>query len=348
MLADFTCDGGKSRAGTCWNAHSVGAAVSPRTSTTVSVVIPTYNGTLFLEEALESVFVQTLPPREIIVVDDASTDGTPDLVASVGRRAALPVRLICLGKNSGGPARSLNVGISSACGDFITVLEQDDRMLPQRIEKQVAVLHHYPSCSIAIGRFGIIGNEPGNTMPMWGGTPQFADVVNDLDARPQFFSLDSQVAFSGLLKRNFAVSNSNLCFKKDSWRSIGGFNEKVMTCTDLDFVVKAALLGPIGIVNSVIFEYRWRSDSMYRCREEHAAIEATTVRMKWASNRRDWACDEFWRLHWTLRAQANSARRRRHLATAAMIWLNLFLYGNMGHLLRRKVRKYLHGCRGEA
>jgi glycosyltransferase involved in cell wall biosynthesis len=67
----------------------------------ISVVVPTYNGAAFIAEALASVFAQTLPPREIIVADDCSTDDTPTIVKHIASDSPLPIRLIRLEDNSG-------------------------------------------------------------------------------------------------------------------------------------------------------------------------------------------------------------------------------------------------------
>ncbi len=62
----------------------------------VSVVIPTHNGRAFLADALDSVLAQTERPAEVLVVDDASTDGTADLAEELARTAPLPVRVVRL------------------------------------------------------------------------------------------------------------------------------------------------------------------------------------------------------------------------------------------------------------
>src|SRR5436309_2618216 len=100
----------------------------------VSVIIPTYNGTAFVRGALESVWAQTMPPLEILVVDDASTDGTPSFVASLIAESPVPLRCLQLAQNSGGPARPMNLGIAQARGEFIAILDQDDIWLPHKLQ----------------------------------------------------------------------------------------------------------------------------------------------------------------------------------------------------------------------
>src|SRR4051812_26695488 len=100
------------------------------THPTISVIVPSYNGSAFIAEAIRSTFEQTLLPVEILVVDDASTDNTPDLVEALAKGAPVPVRLIRLTKNCGGPAQPMNLGMAEARGDYAAILDQDDVFLP--------------------------------------------------------------------------------------------------------------------------------------------------------------------------------------------------------------------------
>ena len=95
----------------------------------ISVVVPLYNGRDFIREALDSVLTQTLPPDEIIVVDDGSTDDGPDIVADMARSHSM----IFLRKANGGQSSARNVGIAHANGDLIALLDQDDVWYPHHL-----------------------------------------------------------------------------------------------------------------------------------------------------------------------------------------------------------------------
>src|SRR5579863_5098759 len=114
-----------------------------------SVVIPCYNGAPFIAEAIRSLFAQTLLPVEILVVDDCSTDATCGVVESLIAESPVPLRLIRLEKNCGGPARPINVGIAAATGEYIAVLDQDDVFVPTRLETHGAALDAFPEVSVA-------------------------------------------------------------------------------------------------------------------------------------------------------------------------------------------------------
>jgi glycosyltransferase involved in cell wall biosynthesis len=97
------------------------------------VVIPVFNGERFLAEALRSILAQTLPPDEIIVVDDGSTDGSAALAAQFAR-------VLVLRQSNRGAGAALNLGTRHARGDLLAFLDADDRWLPGKLAAQVAIL----------------------------------------------------------------------------------------------------------------------------------------------------------------------------------------------------------------
>src|SRR3569833_81721 len=99
----------------------------------VSVVIPAWNAQACLSRAIRSVLAQTLPPFEILVVDDGSTDATPSLVRQFGS----PVRLIHQGH--AGAAAARNTGIAAASGEYIAFLDADDEWLPRKLQRQMSL-----------------------------------------------------------------------------------------------------------------------------------------------------------------------------------------------------------------
>lgn len=139
----------------------------PRTKNTkplVSVCIGVYNRERYIRECLDSVFAQTYTDLEVIVVDDASTDRSVEILETYGDR----ITLIRRETNSGLPAVPRNQAIRSARGEFIAFLDSDDRWYPRKIEAQVAFLaanpavmlvHTYCRLLDAEGREGAIRHE---------------------------------------------------------------------------------------------------------------------------------------------------------------------------------------------
>lgn len=106
----------------------------------VSVVIPAYNMAAYIGEAIESLLNQTYKSLEIIVIDDGSIDSTAEIV----RR--YPVRYVK--QANAGPSVAKNHGLLLATGDYIAVLDADDRSHPERIARQVAFLDENPKVGI--------------------------------------------------------------------------------------------------------------------------------------------------------------------------------------------------------
>src|SRR5260370_30307126 len=93
-----------------------------------SIIINNYNYAAFLREAIDSALNQTWSPTEVIVVDDGSTDGSREIIATYGDRI-LPVM-----KENGGQNSALNAGFSASRGDVILFVDSDDALLPTAAE----------------------------------------------------------------------------------------------------------------------------------------------------------------------------------------------------------------------
>ncbi len=110
----------------------------------VSIGLPFHNNAVTIEEALRSIFAQTYPHWELILVDDGSSDGSRDLVARLDDPR---VRAIRDEQNLGLPAR-LNQIATMASGDYLARMDADDVMHPERIERQLAFLQDHPEVDI--------------------------------------------------------------------------------------------------------------------------------------------------------------------------------------------------------
>ena len=100
----------------------------------VSTVMAAYNVERYIAAAIESVLAQTVPSDEIIVVDDGSTDRTPDVLRTFANR----IRIIF--QHNHGPAHALNVAIAASTGDTLAFLDGDDLWLPEKLRIQNDVL----------------------------------------------------------------------------------------------------------------------------------------------------------------------------------------------------------------
>lgn len=176
----------------------------------VACIVPLYNGRAFILEALASIAAQTWPAREVIVVDDGSTDGSADLVAE-----RFPeVRLIR--QANGGEARARNRGVAESEADFIAFLDQDDLWLPRRLETQMRLLLADPALDWAIGQHRLVAiAEPG------------ADWV-----RPEFL----ERPLPGFLPGCMLV-------RRTAWDRVGPFDAGYRIGSDSDWIMRAQTAG---------------------------------------------------------------------------------------------------------
>ncbi len=117
----------------------------------VSIIIPTYNQSEFLAEAIESVVGQTYQPIELIVVDDGSTDQTPMVIEKY------PGRLVAMHQQNSGAAAARNLGASKAKGDYLVFLDGDDKLDPNYLPEAVKLLEEHPEagfCYPSVSYFG--------------------------------------------------------------------------------------------------------------------------------------------------------------------------------------------------
>jgi glycosyltransferase involved in cell wall biosynthesis len=115
----------------------------------VSTIVPVHDRPRLLEEAVASVIAQTYRPIEVLIVDDGSTDDTPDVADRLAAHQPGVVRAIHV--PNGGPGRAREAGRREARGEFLQYLDSDDLLLPAKFAIQVAALRADPSAGVAYG-----------------------------------------------------------------------------------------------------------------------------------------------------------------------------------------------------
>ena len=170
---------------------------------TISVIIPVYNGERFLAEAIGSVPAQTLPPDEIIVVDDGSTDGTAQVIADLAAAAAVPIRYIY--QENQGPAAARNHGIRLAQGDVIAFQDADDIWTSTKLEKQVEFQRHCTEKDIVMGQTQFIQESLSGE---WANGPEPFE-------RPRFHPVLQSCIFSRSIFDSVGLLNENLLLGED-------------------------------------------------------------------------------------------------------------------------------------
>lgn len=132
----------------------------------ISVYITSYNQKSYLVEAIESVLSQTLPPKQIIIVDDASQDGSQEVITGFTNRFPHLIKSILHSQNLG-VARTRNDALEAINEDFVTFLDGDDRFLPAKLEKEAQRMLNSANTDIIYSNYYMI-NFKGERLGLWG------------------------------------------------------------------------------------------------------------------------------------------------------------------------------------
>lgn len=122
----------------------------------ITVFIPAFNSERYIGEAIESVLTQSFTDFELLVIDDGSTDGTPDVIQSFTNDKRLR---IVIQKNNLGRPRTRNHGLDLARGEYIALLDADDRCTPHRLQKQIDFLDEHRDIDGIGGRTHLIDDH---------------------------------------------------------------------------------------------------------------------------------------------------------------------------------------------
>lgn len=195
----------------------------------VSAVVPCRNAEPWLGEALASVHAQSRPVTEVIVADDASTDGSRDVARRGGARVVTP-------PTPGNASRARNAGWRAASGDVIAFLDADDRWRPHHVETVAAVFDRHPEVILAFGqveRFGVQTGRFPCELPV--GRPE--------DARASA-AIQCTIPQMAVIIRRAALE------------AVGGYDETVGTAEDYDLFGRLAHEGRFFACPDVTADYR--------------------------------------------------------------------------------------------
>jgi glycosyltransferase involved in cell wall biosynthesis len=229
----------------------------------VSVVITSYNSGPYLRETLESVFAQTYPSVEVIVVDDGSTDDSVERAREFGDRLVLIER-----PHRGlGPARA--VGMAAATGDYIACLDSDDLWAPEALAVQVEVATRNPDSGLIITD----GVEFGN--PDVPDHPLFAVEADEL------FPDSEQHELTGWFHPEFVMGNRVACpaqafIPRAVYEAVGPVCMSPNGIQDYDYYLRISRSYPITFHRSVLAYWRFRPDSQSGDMGERALRWTTT------------------------------------------------------------------------
>jgi glycosyltransferase involved in cell wall biosynthesis len=220
----------------------------------VSVIIPAYNGERYIKQAIDSVLRQTYLDREIIVVDDGSTDNTREILESYGGR------LNWIAQENQGVAASRNTGLKLARGEYIAFLDQDDIFLPDKLTFQIPLLEEEPSLGLVSSGWQIV-NDTGNIVAAvqpWQKLTHL-DLVGLIVWKPVFLGA--------------------MVFRRCWLDRVGGFDILLEQTPDVDLVLRLATIGcradwvKQATVNYRQHEANASKDTILQARELNEVVE---------------------------------------------------------------------------
>ena len=228
-------------------------------SPAVSILLAVYNGEPFLKEALDSIFAQSFGDFELIVVDDASTDGTRTILASYD-----DVRLECLrNEENVGQTRSLNRALRVARGALIARHDADDISHPDRLRRQVEVMEERPQLTLLGTAYERIDRQA-----------RVLDVV-----RPPATNASLQKR----LEQGNIFCHGSVMMRRDLLEKVGGYNEDFSVTQDYDLWLRFAEHGELANLPQALYQFRFNGASVSR---QKRRLQLAYRRLAWERARK--------------------------------------------------------------
>lgn len=214
-------------------------------SALVSIVVPVFNAESYLRASLESILAQTYPSLEVIVMDDASSDGSPEIAAQLAR-VDTRLRLQRQPENVGQFA-NVNRGIASAKGTFVAVYHADDIYEPEIVSREVAYLEEHPQAG-AVFALATFIDEAGREFGRLDRLP------------PEIGSaavLDYPLVLNAVLRHSSAfLPTPSAMVRREVYGEAGPYVVDYGIRGDIDMWLRIARRHPIGLLREYLLRYR--------------------------------------------------------------------------------------------
>jgi glycosyltransferase involved in cell wall biosynthesis len=307
-------------------ARGNGTGVTARTTMPVSVVIPAHNREQMLGRALRSVLAQDPAPAEIVVVDDASSDGTAAVAEEMG------ARVIRHERNQGeGAAR--NSGIAAAGQPWVALLDSDDEWLP----------HHLGRLWAARGAHVLVASS----CLRCGDDPAADRFHGAARGRPLTLTSPAQIVFP-----ENPVPVSAVMIRRDVALAVGGYRDQ-KHCADLDLLLRCLERGTGAVLPEVGAIYHVHAEQVSQQREQmkvsHTRIACSYADREWFDPRqaRRWRAAVAWDM-WRAeggRRRALALARPGHLPALVRLWAWRFHVRRRGARVAGDVRAHMEATR---
>jgi len=229
----------------------------------VSVCIPTYNGELFVAEAIQSVLQQSFVDFELLIVDDCSQDATWEIVNTFSDSRMHTYR----NQQRQGIPGNWNRCLALAQGEHLCLFHQDDLMLPENLARKVNLLTADPAVGLVHSAVEVIVEDSAPRSPGRWGEENSQDAI--VDGLHYFRKL--------LLWGNLICAPSVVC-RRQALVDIGGFNEQLHFACDYEAWLRMCVRYNIGFLKQPLVRYRWHgSNETHRFWFTEGVEEATAA-----------------------------------------------------------------------
>ncbi|WP_163859862.1 glycosyltransferase family 2 protein [Paenibacillus elgii] len=238
----------------------------------ISVVVPSYNYSKFIERCLYSIFNQSYPNLELIIVDDCSKDQSVQIISRIINAEEFKSRFhgriqLHVNQHNKGAHNAINFGLSLAQGEYLTIINADDLYEENRFVEIISQMQMNER-DIAFSRVKVIDENDESISK----ENQEAQHFNSLQDNIANFPT---VGFS-MVPHNVAISTGNMVFKKSLYQSIGKF-KNLRYCHDWDFILRATLVTEPIYITSTYYCYRLHGNNTFRSLSKIMNREVATV-----------------------------------------------------------------------
>jgi glycosyltransferase involved in cell wall biosynthesis len=226
----------------------------------VSVIVPVYNHERYIGAALASVLGQSVRPREILCIDDGSTDGSARVVEVIAREYS---EIRFWSRPNRGAHHTLNEGIDAAVGTYVAILNSDDVFHPGRLARCLAVLDARPNVDVVGTGIDFVDGEGRRIKNPW------------YEAACAFHREAGDLGLA-LVHANLLMTTSNVVARRAVFDDVGAFDD-LRYAHDLDFFLNLVAKGKrLAMVRRPLIQYRFHGANTIS--EAH-----TNVRLEWAA-----------------------------------------------------------------
>jgi glycosyltransferase involved in cell wall biosynthesis len=225
-----------------------------------TVVLTCYNHARYLPSAFASIAAQTVPPSEIILIDDRSTDDTWRVVQELAGASGLAPETLRIMRNERnlGQCATINAAVARATSDVIVVLNDDDYLMHDALDWIGRVLAAHPTAALVGARAVTVGSQA----YLDNLRKSVAELVLSSDLTVRMSDPSEARAFTSA--RQLDMCHSGSAFLKEAWQAVGGYYAargwRIVLFSDRDFQLRVNCLYPVALVEDAPFAF-WRAGS---------------------------------------------------------------------------------------